>query len=268
LRQETRASLDRVATMADSLFVSRVLAGEARKKGLLDDPEIVARSRQIVEAYEAHIYLEDFEKNLPVGQLEARAREIYLADRPKFRVPDQFAVDHILVNLWARTPEMALARVKEARAKLIAGAVLEDVAKEYGGDGNPRGAPATGKLGIVSADKVDVAIGERLASLKVGEWSQPILTRVGYHIVRVTSRIPGSEIPFEKAKAAIVEQERAKLTKKLTDEKLQAIRNAPGTRIDSEALKQLVQALPKEEIERRQREAVEAAARAAAAGTK
>jgi parvulin-like peptidyl-prolyl isomerase len=265
LRQEARASLDRVATMSDTLFVNRVLAGEARKKGLLDDPLVATRTRQIVEAYEARVYLDDFEKNMPLQNIEARARELYLADRAKYRVAEQFALDHVLVNLWGRTQEMALARAKEARGKLVAGGVLEEVAKEYGTDPNQRTQP-TGKLGIVPASQLDAAIGSVLPKLKVGEWSEPILTRAGYHLVRITAKTPARELSFDEVKKGLIEEERARFAKKLTDEKLQAIRNAPGARIDTEALKELVKPLPIEELNRIHREAAEAEQRARASG--
>ena len=260
LRRETRATLERVATMTDTIFVNRVLAQEARKKGLLDDPLVEARAKQLVEAYETRIYLDDFEKNLPMNaSLEARARESYLADRAKYRIPDQYAVDHILVNLWGRTKEMALEGAKAARAKLVAGTPLEEVAREYGGDPNARTQP-TGKLGIVTAAQLDVAIGEQLPKLKIGEWSEPIQTRSGWHVVRVTDKKPGRELSFDEVKRPLVEEERVKFTKKLTDEKMQAIRNAPGVKVDTEALQALVEPISKEEIDRLHREAAERAA--------
>lgn len=259
LWRESRATLDRVAQMTDTLFVNRVLALEAKKAGLLDDPLVVARTQQVVEAYQARLVLENMEKNLGATILEARAREIYLSDRAKYKVPERFEVEHLLVNLWGRTKEMALAQIKEARGKLASGANLAAIVKEYGSDiSNPRQPLPTGKLGVVAASSLDAAIGTRLPGLKVGEWSEPIETRAGWHIVRVVAKIPGADIPFEQVKDAIIEEERAKAVKKATEEKLQAIRNQPGTKVDTAALESLVMPVSKEEIEALHRKKQEA----------
>jgi parvulin-like peptidyl-prolyl isomerase len=246
LRSETRGSLERVATMTDSLFVNRALALEAREKGFLADPLVELRGRQVLESYQARAYLDHLEKTQAYPDFSQRAREIYLADRAKYQVPPTFNVDHILVNLWGRTREMALERIREAQAKIAGGADFLAVAKEYSTD--PGLKQNQGRLGTVTPADIDSEISQVLPTLKDGEVSKPILTRSGYHLVRVTARTPGRQRTFEEVREAIVEEEKAKVLKRVAEERLRALRNDPETRIDTEALKKLVHEIPRGEI--------------------
>ena len=246
MRGETRGSLDRVATMTDSLFVNRALAAEARDKGFLSDPLVELRGKQVLEAYQARAYLDHIEKTYPYPDFSQRAREIYLADRTKYQVPPTFNVEHILVNLWGRTREMALERIREVEAKVAGGADFLAMAREYSND--PGVKQNHGRLGTVSPADIDSEIAQVLPTLKDGEVSKPILTRSGYHLVRVSARTPGRQRPFEEVREAIIDEEKAKVLKRVTEERLRTCRNDPETRIDTEALKQLVHEIPRGEI--------------------
>jgi peptidyl-prolyl cis-trans isomerase C len=247
MRLESRSTLDRVATMTDTLFVNRALADEAKAAGFLDDPLVKLRGQQVLEAYQARAWLDNIERTYKFPNLEAKAREIYLSERARYTVPETFAVDHILVNLWGRTREMGLARINEARAKIQGGADFYAVAKEYTDDSGFK--QNGGKLGVMAAADLDAAIGQVVARLKIGEVSEPILTRSGYHIVRVTARTPGRVLPFEDVKESIIEEERGRIVKRVADEKIQALRREP-TRIDAEALKALVREVPRDQIQK------------------
>jgi parvulin-like peptidyl-prolyl isomerase len=259
-RGESRASLERVASMTDSVFVNRSLAAEARAAGFLDSPLLKLRGEQVLEAFQARSWLDEVEKKRIHVNLEARAREVYLADRKRYTQPGTFEVEHILVNLWGRTREMALERVNEARAKIAAGADFNAIAKEYSND--PTVKMNSGKLGTTQASQLDSEIGQALPKLKDGEVSQPILARSGYHLVRVTQRTAGRQIPFEEVKEVIMEEERAKANRRFVDEHLQSFR--AKAKIDSEALKKLVVELPRQEIDAVYRENAKANAPKAA----
>ena len=154
------------------------------------------------------------------------------------------------MGLWGRTREMAIERINEARAKIAGGAEFLAIAKEYSTD--PGFRQNGGKLGTVPAKDLDAAIGTVLPTLKIGEVSKPIESRSGFHIVRVISRNPGRQLSFDEVKEAIIEDERGKATKRMTEEKLQSYRGDAKTRIDTDAMKRLVQDIPREEIQRLQ----------------
>ena len=59
---------------------------------------------------------------------------------------------------------------------------------------------------------------------KIGEWSEPIPSRFGYHLLRLDSRTPGGLRKFDDVKQGIMDSEADRLRKKATEEVVQAIR--------------------------------------------
>ena len=270
MRHESRASLERVSQMTDNLFINRMLAEEARKEGMDKDPLVRARAQQIVEAFLAGRYLEEFERKAKTPDLTARAREIYVSEPQRFRIPESYSMEHLVIGEVGRTREMALDRLKEAEKRIRAGEDFLVVAGDYNDD--PRGRTKSGELGNVTAGSVEPAIFEAATKLPVGVLSGPIATRRGYHLIRVTAKTPAVQRSFEQVREDIIADERAKITKKLIDDKMQGFRADPATRVDQAAMEMLVQDIPREQIDRIHREhaekikAAEEAKKARAAG--
>ena len=93
-----RADVLRITSAVSSLYLSRVLAGEARAAGLDKDPEIQRRLRLAEEQLLTQAYLDRFEKSIKVPDYEPRAREIYKADPQRYRQPERVQFRHILVS--------------------------------------------------------------------------------------------------------------------------------------------------------------------------
>ena len=245
MRAEARGNMERVASMTDTLFVNRALAGEAKRVGAMEDPLVRLREEQVVEGFRARAYLDHVMRTAKLPGLEARARELYQAERDKYKIPDRYEVEHILVNLWARTPEMARERAREARAKVQAGAQFLDVAKDYSDD--PTFKRNGGKLGLVSAGQFESELSKAIPGLKIGEVSEPIGSRSGFHLFRVVSKVPGRALSYDEVKDEIIQNERTKLLKKLEEDTIEQWRKHPDTKVNVEALKSLVVELARPE---------------------
>ena len=111
-RAEFRTSYDRVVTIVDNMFVSRSLAAKARALGLDQDPAVQKRLQQVQDGVLADLYVQHLEKQAVVGNLEARARELYRADQPRYMTAEEVYVQHIIVNLTGRTRESARERAR------------------------------------------------------------------------------------------------------------------------------------------------------------
>jgi peptidyl-prolyl cis-trans isomerase C len=272
LRLESRASLERVSQMSDNLFINRMLAEEARKGGMEKDPLVQARARQVVDAFLAGRYLEEYERNLKIPDLEARAREIYVSEPLRFRIPESYDLDHIVVSTVGRTREMALARLKEAETRIQAGEDFLVVAGMYNEASRATG--TSGRLGPVTVGSIEPALFEAAAKLPVGGVSGPIMTKNGYHLIKVNAKIPAGKRSYEDAREGIIADERGKIAKKAIEDMVQSFRADPATKVDKEAMEALVQDIPRDQIDqlyRRQAEktkAAEDARKAAAAKAK
>jgi hypothetical protein len=249
MRAEARGNMERVASMTDSLFVNRVLAEQASRVGAVDDPLTRKREQQVVEGFRARAYLDHVMRTAKLPELEARAKELYVAERDRHKIPDRYEIEHILVNLWGRTREMALERAREARSRIQAGAQFLDVAKDYSDD--PTFKRNGGKLGLVSAGQFEADLAKVVPTLKIGEVSEPIPSRSGVHLFKVTAKVPGRQLSFDDVKDEIIERERTKLLKKLEEDTIEHWRKHPETKVNAEALKSLIVELPRDPADRK-----------------
>jgi peptidyl-prolyl cis-trans isomerase C len=205
-----RSSPERVATVVDTLFITRTLAQRAREQGLDKSPEIQARLAQLQEGLLADLYMQQVEKETPVPNLEQRSRELYKTDAKAFAVPEQVGVQHILINLNGRTRDMALARAKEVHREVVNS--KEDfatLAKRYSDDPDVR--RNNGDLGIVNPASLEPGFAQALAKMAKGEISEPAETKYGFHIIRVTGRKAATTVPFESVRDKMIAAERAKI---------------------------------------------------------
>lgn len=133
---------------------------------------------------------------------DTRVREYYDENPDSFREEEQIRASHILINAAENATEdekqKALDRAREvaglARAK---DADFAELAKEY--SEGPSG-PSGGDLGLFGRGKMVKPFEEAAFSMKVGQVSDPVQTRFGYHVIKVTERKAGGEIPFEDVK--------------------------------------------------------------------
>ena len=153
---------------------------------------------------------------------EARTRKYYEENPDSFKEDEQVKASHILINAAESATDdekqKALDRAKEvARLARAKDADFEALAKEYSeGPSGPNG----GDLGYFGRGKMVKPFEEAAFAMKVGEVSDPVQTRFGYHVIKVTDLKAGGKIPYEDVK----EQLAASL-------KSQEVNDAIGARI-------------------------------------
>jgi peptidyl-prolyl cis-trans isomerase C len=104
----------RVYDLLARILVTKSLAAQARASGLDKEPETQRRLRLEVDRLHAGLQIAKIEDaaarafDARRAQFEPRARELYLARRDTYRVPEQVAVLHILFDTKKRSKEEAL----------------------------------------------------------------------------------------------------------------------------------------------------------------
>jgi peptidyl-prolyl cis-trans isomerase C len=111
------------------------------------------------------------------------------------------------------TPDEALAKATELRAKIVAGADFAATAKENSDD---KGSGANGgDLGAFGKGRMVPEFEKEAFLLPVGQISQPVKSPFGYHIIKVDSH---TSKPFDDVKAEILKRIPAEMAQKaLTD---------------------------------------------------
>jgi peptidyl-prolyl cis-trans isomerase C len=185
---------------------SKLLSVEARRRGLDKSPEY---QRAVDRAKDDLLAREFLTKEGPALQKklvvdEAAVKAYYDKHPDRFKQPDLVSVRHILVTVkqGEGQPGMsdadAKARVAKIQAELKKGTKFEALAKKYSDD------PGSKENGGLYADADPSGwvpeFGAAARTQPVGKVGAPVKTSYGYHLIKVVSRKPAREVPFEEAK--------------------------------------------------------------------
>ena len=153
-------------------------------------------------------------------RLEVKDEELrlYYDQNPReMSRPERVRVRQILVKAPADSPPARAAarqKIEAILAELRSGRDFEDLARRHS-DG--REAPQGGDAGWLTRAAAPPPIERVVFRLPVGETSDIVETRLGYHLLRVEERQPEGPIPFAEAREAI----RAKILARERDAKIQ-----------------------------------------------
>lgn len=245
-RAAFRADPKRVVGIVNNLLIVRSLAAQGRAHGLDRDP-VLARQMQIEAdralfqaelAYVESLARAEFDAR-SAQELDAIAREAYVIDKARYQKPEEVSASHVLIDHKRRDSAAALALAQEVRARLMAGANFEVVAREVSEDTSVK--ENGGALGFFPASRMDPEFSKAAFALqKVGDLSEPVLSSFGYHIIRLDGRRPAEAVPFEQVKASILDDKRARFAAARREKALTDISHDPDMKINNAAIESLV----------------------------
>ena len=138
-------------------------------------------------------------------------RAYYDAHPERFAEPAQRHVHEIFVTSprgTARAERLAaFEKIAAAHQALVSGARFADVARRFS---EGRRADRGGDLGFVGAGVFPAEIAAVVFALGDGELSKPLLSDLGFHLIKVEARRAPRTIPFAEAKGWIAEYLRAR----------------------------------------------------------
>jgi peptidyl-prolyl cis-trans isomerase C len=183
---------------ARALVIRELLLGRAQSLKLEPAPLAGGEGRRETDDEALIRQVVEVEVKLPVTD-EATCRRYFDQNRKRFRSPDIFEAEHILISA---SPEDENAREQaEEEAKKINAAVLAaphlfaDFAKTCSACPS---AKEGGNLGQITRGATAPEFEKVLMALEPGEISKyPCETRYGFHIIKLTRRTLGQDLPFE-----------------------------------------------------------------------
>lgn len=174
-------------------------------------------------------------------------KKFYDSHQEQFEKPERFTIKHIFVAALEPSQEMdkgadpkvrdkaqrlqkmilddARTKIDMVHAKLKEGASFEDMARQYSEDDSSKN--KGGLLGDVVPRTVFPEMSAWLPRLKAGQYSDPIQTPLGFHIMKLQARLPKEAVPLKEVETDILnhllkqELEKAR-TEKLADLKKNA----------------------------------------------
>jgi peptidyl-prolyl cis-trans isomerase C len=181
------------AQLLDQLIDQKLMATEAARSGLKENPQVRLAIQQAIDRILAEAFLthETEKLDLSDGGLSR-----FYADHPQlFTTPTRVKARHIVVQTEAAA-ESALKQIKKGRPfEEIASEVNIDSSRSKGGD-----------LGWVSPGIMVKPFDDALFALAQGQVSPIVKTSFGYHIITVDAVEPGRVIPFESVKSDVKKQ--------------------------------------------------------------
>ncbi|PIQ89700.1 MAG: peptidylprolyl isomerase [Candidatus Omnitrophica bacterium CG11_big_fil_rev_8_21_14_0_20_42_13] len=172
---------DRKKDLVEDMALEILLYKEAKKKGLQNDKEV-------------NDMLEEAKKKIMISKLikdevddgasvsDKDVEEYYSAHKDEFSLPERWRASHILV----KTEEEAKAILDE----LAGGASFEELAKEKSQDTS---AKRGGDLGYFTKGQMVPEFEEAVFKLDVGQTSGIVKSQFGYHIIKLTAKMPAQE---------------------------------------------------------------------------
>lgn len=238
-------SAKRVVDLLVRMLVTKSLAVQARAGDVFKDPETQRRRTLEIDRVDAGFMIAKLDDDAAKAfdsrgaQFEARARELYLAEKDRFRIAEQVAASHILFDTRKRSKEEALKLAQEARARIASGTDFNDLAKQVSDD--PSAQQNLGRLDYFDRAQMDRAFSDAAFALKnVGEVSEPVLSSFGYHLIRLDGRRPARVKSFDEVKDTLLAAERKKFIDGQRDDALAAIRNDPLSSLNQAAVDAMV----------------------------
>ncbi len=184
------SSADAKKEIVQRLVDVKMLAWEARRRGIDKRPDVKTRFEYLIDQMLAKELEEEISSNIEVTDKEVA--KYYDEHKDKFSTPPKIKVRHILV----KTKEEAEEVLKEIKG----GKDFATLAKERS---NCPSAKKGGDLGLISKGRMDPAFEKAAFALGEGDISDVVKTSYGYHIIKVEDKSPAKVKDLDKVKAAI-----------------------------------------------------------------
>lgn len=204
---------------------------------------------RMVEPFETWAYETPVGAASPVFRTQFGYHILYVHDRrPTVR---DIRLSHLMVRPGATAEDSAAARatVDSLRTRILAGEDFEALAKTYSDDtmSGQRG----GDLGFVRYDNYQLVEPFRSVAFdlaEVGDVSEVVETRFGYHVIKLTDR-RAPETLEEQYESLKQTASRLPRTKQAETRLAAEVRARYGAAVDTSALRQAVDAAPQDSVE-------------------
>jgi peptidyl-prolyl cis-trans isomerase D len=196
----TKIGIDYVVIDPDSF--SDLLAGEDQIRTQYDDHHDLYMSEPKRKVAFLVFAPKDFEDQVKID--ETLVRDFYDQNQAQFTTPEQVEASHILIRVDEKADGQTVAKAKEEAMSVYDKATnsidFAELAKAYS---QGPSAASGGYLGRFDRKSMVKPFADAAFAMKPGDVSQPVRTRFGWHIIKVTDKTPETVTPFETAKVQI-----------------------------------------------------------------
>lgn len=207
----------------ENMIEQKMMAAEARRLGLDQNPDVKLRIRHWVDILLAQAYYEQLREKVALSPDDLQA---YYDTHPHaFETPEEIHVKHIIVA----NQEAA----EKAMAELDTGRPFEAVAQEMNMDASKaRG----GDIGWYPRGRLVPEFEVAAFALQKGEVSDIVQTRYGFHIIKLEDRRASILKPYEEVREDVRLQATREIVERQRKENLARLRKERNVQVFTEAI--------------------------------
>lgn len=196
---ELVSSPTRIEGILENILTAEAFYPLAEQAGFLDGSAEQARLYNALVREARIIYRDSYLESIELDNYTQQARELYLVNPSQFVSSSTLDIEQILVTVNAdRTEAEAMKRIVEVYEQLVSGTPFVEVAKAYSDD--PTFKDNQGFLEKVNPTQLVRPVAMMLADLEVGVFSDPIRSRFGWHVFRITKNHEPEPLTWEEAR--------------------------------------------------------------------
>ncbi len=196
----------------DDVITQALLIQTAEKSGIENSKEFKKELAKVKKQLALRVFVKQKLNSISITEKEAKV----FYDKNKdlmFKQPAQVKARHILVKSKEEAERIIAELRKTPKSKLEEKFIELAKTKSVGPSGK-----MGGELGWFTKDKMIPAFSEVAFKLNKGDITlKPVHTRFGWHIIYIEDKKSGGYVPFEKAKAMIIQQLKVKKLKEYVD---------------------------------------------------
>ena len=189
-----------------------------------------------------------FQRELEIPDLDSLVQERWRISKSEIaKVPEKRALSHILLLCSETCDESAKkAQLQDIRQRMIEGEAFSDLALEFSQD--PGSRQRGGRLSrsiALSDENVDQTFRDTAFSLNsVGEMSDIVKSRFGFHIMRLEAIEPEREYTFEEVKQPLMDEIEKRYREDAYRDYVLSLGPTEALKIDQEAIDSIMGKLP------------------------
>lgn len=224
--------------LLDKIIDIELIAAAARSEGMEQDSEV----RRIIDSYTKQVlfvaYLQKKMEELSESIGEEEAKAFYEKNKSDFMQPETINVRHIFLRLDADAEDAEVASAEQKAKKIYdelkAGADFAKMAEKHSEDPNTSG--KGGVLGFIGRGRIGDEFDAAAFALADGEFSEPVRTKFGLHIIKVDARRPARQLSLDEAAPYILRKLRMQSQQDSYDDIIGPLRANASINVDEEAV--------------------------------
>ncbi len=203
--------------MVEHWIENELLLQEAERRGIHESPDLLEKLEEVKERMITQTLIQQEMNKTEVSDEEVA--EYFERHRNRFSIPEMVRIKHILV----KTEEEA----KEIRERLNTGEEFEKLAREKSTDTRTKN--RGGDLGFIDRRRYERTFGGSFINaafaLEKGELSEPIRSRLGYHLIKLQEKREAREQTLDQVRERIERGALSEKKMKIRQEFIESLRN-------------------------------------------